>query len=48
MSERREKQSGLFIHRVCAYRDWETKGGQVNFEAEQIIITTNALPDRWC
>lgn len=25
----------------------ETKGGQVNFNASKIIITTNAIPDRW-
>lgn len=25
----------------------ETKGGQVNFIAKTIVITTNALPDRW-
>lgn len=25
----------------------ETKGGQVNFTAKQIIITTNAVPERW-
>lgn len=25
----------------------ETKGGQVNFVASSIIITTNAIPERW-
>lgn len=25
----------------------ETKGGQVNFVAKTIVITTNSIPDRW-
>ena len=34
-------------YQIDTYRDWETKGGSVNFAPKEIIILSNKAPEDW-